>query len=174
MPKNAFWNVHPRYSSGSPASLRNKCLVGRVVDSERQNYKAALEGMYGDEHKIRAERLGLRGIIVLMHEKRNHWACYDEITNQSYELPFRNRMKKNGFVRWADIDIFVQDLIAKCEPIIVQEVKKDSRSFWFNNTISEIDFVRGKGTWDNPIVPKNLLWEPTIKIETESQQLVSD
>ena len=164
-----YWNVHPRYSPGSPAALWDERQVERIVDSEKQGHEAALEGIYGPELKARAERLGLRGIVVLTHEKGKKWVCYDEVTEEHYERPFDDRMRKDGFVRFTDLDPHIQEMVTDVEPVIVTEAQKDERPFWFRVPVLR-EFWNPQGGWDDPLKPNEpLLWEPTIKPTTTVQ-----
>lgn len=160
---NTYWNVHPRYSCGSPAALfgNREELVRRIVRAEKDGHEAALEGLYGDRLKERAERLGLRGIVVLTREKGKKWVCFDEVTGEHYERPFDDRMRKNGFVRFTDLDPHIQELIADVEPAIVTEAKKDERPFWFR--VPDVhEFWNKQGGWEDPLKPDRLVWEPRI------------
>lgn len=64
-----YWNVAPRYTSGSPAMV-DEATARRVAEQEQAAVAAIMLGMCGPEEKARAERLGLEGIV---------WSCSGRI-----------------------------------------------------------------------------------------------
>lgn len=57
-----YWNVRPRYSAGSPAMVDERTALS-VARDEQEEYKAALDGIYGAKEASRARELGLSGIV---------------------------------------------------------------------------------------------------------------
>ena len=161
---STYWNVDPRYSPGSPAALRDEQTLQRVMESERSGDKNALAGRYGEEAQKRAQRLGLRGIIVKMREKGKRWVCFDELTAEHYEQPFEDKMRKQGYGRWKDLDEAVQTLFSRCEPIIAIEAQRDERRYWFSTTLGALTFVKAPTfDWQNPKAPPGFVWKPQVE-----------
>lgn len=158
-----YWDVRPRYSPGSPAALYDDRLIKDIVWSERTHYQGALEGLYGPEQQARAERLGLRGIVVLTYERRGRWDCYDEVTGEHYSKPFPEKMSKDGWVTWRDLEPGVQRALQKADPVLAKEIERDARPFWFSARNHEVDFIMGPGTYEAPVSPPGFIWEPIIE-----------
>jgi len=57
-----FYDVAPRYTCGSPALVSRRTGEG-VAKDERDAYERHLEGLYGEEGKAKAMRLGLSRIV---------------------------------------------------------------------------------------------------------------
>jgi hypothetical protein len=95
MRNNAHYSVSPRHSCGSPARVDEATAI-HVAEQEVREYRCALEGHYGSEKKLEAERAGLDGIVVLMFDKRNHWEAHDVITGKVYVWPFEPKCPKCG------------------------------------------------------------------------------
>lgn len=86
-----YYNVNPRYSAGSPAMV-DAATARRVAVHEKDEYKANLEGIYGEEAKAEAEKRGLKGIVeCVIHEQRRHrkdgHLVYDLLTEEEYWRP---------------------------------------------------------------------------------------
>lgn len=83
----AQFNVNPRFTYyGTPPDLDTAL---RRAQWERDEYAAALEGLYGEEHQARAKRLGLgSGIIEILYETRKCWDVLDLITGERRLRPF--------------------------------------------------------------------------------------
>ena len=84
----SHYNVNPRYTSGSPAMV-GLGTATHVAAQEREDYKAALTGIYGDVQKERAEKLGLKGIVecILKMERNNRrdgYIVHDLLTDETY------------------------------------------------------------------------------------------
>jgi len=90
---NTYYNVRPRYTSGSPAMVDAQ-TAARVAKQEKAAYEDALSGQLGVELRERAEREGCRGIAErVMRERRqnrvNGFDVYDLILCQEYWRPQR-------------------------------------------------------------------------------------
>ena len=88
-----YYNVRPRYTSGSPAIVDAQ-TAARVAKQEKEAYEDALTGDLGADLKARAEREGLQGIVErVMAERRrlrvNGFVVYDLITCIEYWRPQR-------------------------------------------------------------------------------------
>jgi hypothetical protein len=73
------FSVYPRYAPGSPADV-NQALAERVLAEEAEFYEVALSGRWGEEHQIRANRLGLGGIVEQLTERRGKLEIRDLLT----------------------------------------------------------------------------------------------
>lgn len=87
----SYFNVNPRYTSGSPAMVDGP-TAARVAVQEREAYERELAGTYGEELKKRAETLGLKGIVehVLREERRDRrdgFMVRDLLTDETYWRP---------------------------------------------------------------------------------------
>lgn len=90
---NPYYNVRPRYTSGSPAMVDAQ-TAARVAKQEKAAYEDALSGDLGAELKERAEREGLKGIAerVMREERQNRvngFVVYDLILCKEYWRPQR-------------------------------------------------------------------------------------
>lgn len=90
---NPYYNVRPRYTSGSPAMVDAQ-TAAHVAKSEKSFYEDALSGIMGTEMRERAEREGLKGIAerVMREERRNRrngFIVYDLLMCQEYWRPQR-------------------------------------------------------------------------------------
>jgi len=155
------YNVRPRYGCGSPG-LVFQHTAEQVAASEQRCYQDALDGIYGEKLKARAERLGLRGIAEHFKETRKGWLVTDLITGEQYLRPFDDRMRKLGWKQWRDLSPGIQELVEKVEPIVAKEAAKDSRIIWFRDVDVPDFWVQTKGRWE-PGSPDKLLWEPEVK-----------
>ncbi len=92
------FNVRPRYTSGSPASV-NMDTAYKVVEQERRAHEHALSGAWGEQERLRALALGLRACAEGVEELRMCWRVSDLITGEMYDRPFpsRKRAKKPWF-----------------------------------------------------------------------------
>lgn len=77
--RNKYYDVRPRYTPGSPAMVGSRIAL-QVAQEEEQFIQHALEGVWGDEQKLRAEVLGLSGIVMNRKEVRGGWEVIDVIT----------------------------------------------------------------------------------------------
>jgi hypothetical protein len=82
------FNVNPRYIYyGTPSDIETAL---RCVASERDEYEAASEGLFGEELQERARDLGFGGgIVEILYETRKGWAVLDLVTGESCLRPFR-------------------------------------------------------------------------------------
>lgn len=79
MKRAAYFDVRPRYTSGSPAMV-DEFTARRVLSQEIGAHAAHAEGWYGDEGKAEAEQKGLSGIVEFKIEHGKGWVVYDLIT----------------------------------------------------------------------------------------------
>ena len=78
---SGHYNVAPKYSAGSPASVPEH-IARRVAEEERRCYDDARAGHYGEGKKAQAEKEGLRGIVEWREERRGAWEVEDLITGE--------------------------------------------------------------------------------------------
>lgn len=104
-------NVRPRYSAGSPAQVDDHTALG-VADDEKKDYEHAMEGAYGEEAKLRAEALGLRGIVYAMAEsgsgKNFRWLIQDLITGECFRRHHDNEIHRLGYTAFMHLPQSVQ------------------------------------------------------------------
>ncbi len=77
--------VKPRYTPGSPGMV-DRLTADRVADEERAGYEYAVQGTYGEEMKLKAEALGLSGIVETRRGVRNGWEIEDLIVGVRFHL----------------------------------------------------------------------------------------
>jgi len=154
-------NVRPRYTGGSPA-LVDLATAQQVAASEMRSHGDALEGIHGEAHQERAQRLGLRGIAEQVKETRKGWEVVDLITGEQYLRPFNKLMTKNGFIQWHDVGPRIREMISKVEPVMAKEATKDSRNIWFLD-VQVHEFWRIEAGQHTPCSPPGLIWEPKVK-----------
>jgi hypothetical protein len=82
----AYYNVAPRYTSGSPAMVAEDTAI-RVAQEELAAHAHAQTGIYGVDAMERAEREGLDGIAYSCYEARNKMYVHDLITGIHYVVP---------------------------------------------------------------------------------------
>ncbi len=61
----------------------------RVAAGEKDGYKAALEGVYGEKQQEYAQAAGLRGIVEHWMEYSNRWEIEDIITGDKHTRMFK-------------------------------------------------------------------------------------
>lgn len=81
------YSVHPRYTSGSGAQVDSLTAM-RVADQEREAYGHNLAGVYGEDARLRAERMGIKGVAEMLTETRKGWKVVDLCTGDITERPF--------------------------------------------------------------------------------------
>lgn len=84
----AMINLEPRYTPGSPGAVSDEALARQVARDERECYEHALEGVYGEADKKKAEEQGLALIVFLMWETSKGWRVEDYITGEKHFWPF--------------------------------------------------------------------------------------
>lgn len=90
-----YYHVKPRYTSGSPAMVDER-IARQVVKEEQEEYKHCLEGLYGEEHKLKAMANGLHGIAYTTREVGNTITVTDLITGEvQLKKPYAKR-KQHG------------------------------------------------------------------------------
>jgi hypothetical protein len=156
------YNVRPRYGCGSPA-LVFQHTAEQVAASEQRCYQDALDGIYGERLQERAKRLGLRGISEHVKETRKGWEVTDLCTGESYLRPFDKRMRKDGWVKWEDLEPHLQELVATVEPVVSAEAVRDTRMHWFRVPALH-EFWSKDGGYDAPSTPPDLIWEPRLEV----------
>ena len=142
------YSVYPRYTCGSPAMVSEKIAV-MVAKQEKGHIDRDLSGIYGEDHKARAQRLGLRGISECTHEKgRKGWQVHDLITGEVYLRPFDETMRKQGWLKWRDLPPGLQKMCADRKP-------EDDRRAWFKFDVASFELQQ---------------WEPRIeRVDDDSE-----
>ena len=84
-------------------------LAKRLAKEEREDYETALTGVYGEELKARAQKLGLgpisgedgkrRAIVEIAEEKKDGWHCTCLVTDEHFVRPIKEP-KKSGWKSW--------------------------------------------------------------------------
>lgn len=74
--KQYYYNVYPRYTSGSPAMV-SESIALKVAAEEKHFIEHALDGAWGEVEKARAEKLGLRGIVEAIKMPAGPWVLFD-------------------------------------------------------------------------------------------------
>lgn len=90
--KKVSYHVKPRYSPGSPAMV-DFGIAKRVAWDEASTHQRALQGAYGDEQTIHAEKFGLEGIVYAMDERAECWIVTDLITGHVHVRLFDKQWK---------------------------------------------------------------------------------
>lgn len=83
------FNVAPRYTAGSPALVRDQ-IAQMVIRDEKDAYAAVIAGLYGEEKKAQAMRLGLSGIVEERWEFRGVVMYRDLITGETGSVKERD------------------------------------------------------------------------------------
>lgn len=86
------FNVHPRYSPGSPALVREE-IARDVMRAEESLYEAAIAGLEGSQAQRTAAERGLSGIVEEHWEFKGRWHFQDLMTGEHgvLEGPERKR-----------------------------------------------------------------------------------
>jgi hypothetical protein len=119
------FNVAPRYTPGSPAMVPED-LARRVAEEEKKFIQHALEGAWGEEQKQRAERLGLRGIVEMRIERRDHWEVEDLCTGEKFKRFFPEKLRKLGWTPFEDMPPWAKKQI----PASFTDIEKFDRLFF--------------------------------------------
>jgi hypothetical protein len=82
MSNKLMYNVAPRYTGGSPA-LVDRETAEAVMEEELDAYSRAMFGVYGEKHREKARRLGLKGIVEHRQTFAHHYIATDEITGET-------------------------------------------------------------------------------------------
>lgn len=90
---NGYYNVRPKYSPGSPAMV-NAQTAAMVAHDEKEGHARALEGIYGDDEKAKAEKDSLLGLAEQVTERADAWIVLDLITGDRYVRPFEKHGEK--------------------------------------------------------------------------------
>lgn len=128
-----FYHVAPRYTPGSPALVSERIALS-VAKSEKFSIHAALEGAWGDEQRLRAERLGLRGIAELREERKKGYLILDLCTGEYLYRLYDPGIEKAGYRRFFDLDPGEQRALKASPPPGVEDVERE----WY-----KIDFALG-------------------------------
>lgn len=116
------FECRPRYCGGSPALVPIGTCVHEAVD-EKEAHARCLTGVFGEENKAKAEKLGLKGICFARWQKGKKVFRYDLITGETFEEPKRmswddkdhlrclRKTKEYGICRWTpDMEAELADL----------------------------------------------------------------
>jgi hypothetical protein len=79
--KNAHYHVAPRYTPGSPAMVDREIAL-RVADEEKRHWSELMDGVYGEDAKLVAQRKGLHGIAEFRVERKNGFDVQDLVTGK--------------------------------------------------------------------------------------------
>jgi len=83
-----LFEVCPRYCSGSPTLVSEQVCAQEALD-EQESRERHLSGVYGEEHKAKAEKEGLEWICFARWTKGNKAWRYDLITGALIQEPKR-------------------------------------------------------------------------------------
>jgi co-chaperonin GroES (HSP10) len=117
------FSVHPRYTPGSGAWV-GEDIGRRVAVEERESYEQTLTGIYGDEHKKRAETLGLMGIVEILREHKDGFNVEDVLTGKRL---WRGRVKASK-VQVGDTIIDLRTYEGTTERTLTLPVKRVTRA----------------------------------------------
>lgn len=120
--RNCHYHVAPRYSAGSP-SLVSEFIALRVAEQEKRGHEQALSGAWGDREKLRAERLGLRGVAELREETKKGWLIFDLCTEE-FLLKLYDP-EKVGYRQFHELDTGTQRALRMDPPPGVEEVERE-------------------------------------------------
>lgn len=82
--RHVSFSVHPKFSAGSGAGVSEEIAL-RVASQEKEEYERCLEGLYGEELKLKASAPNaLKGIVEKLEEKRGGWNVTDLITGERF------------------------------------------------------------------------------------------
>lgn len=84
------YNVAPRYTPGSPALVRED-VARRVMRDEQAEYEQVIAGLYGEDKKEQASRLGLSGIVEERWEFRGVVMYRDLLTGETGSVKDREQ-----------------------------------------------------------------------------------
>ena len=98
--RRTYHCIKPRYTPGIPATVDYEFAKQFTIE-ERNEYRKALRGEYGEQFRLRAERFGLESIAQtkIKHEDKKGnitWSIIDLITNKesdSQEGPPNNEFR---------------------------------------------------------------------------------
>lgn len=76
------YHVKPRYTSGSPAVV-DSTTASRLIQQERDSYERMIAGVYGEDKKAQAIKLGLGGIVEDRWTFRDKYMFRDAITGDT-------------------------------------------------------------------------------------------
>lgn len=111
----SHYNVAPRYTPGSPA-LVPRDVAERVAHEEKRFVEHALSGAWGERNKAMAERLGLRGIVELRTERRDHWEILDLCTGERFKRLFPDKLRKLGYRTYQELQGWERKLLDESPP----------------------------------------------------------
>lgn len=102
MRKTDYYYVAPRYTAGSPGFIGEQ-LALRVAHEEKTSYERTLTGIFGEDEKWRAEKLGLAGIVEQRIERKNGWDVLDILTREKkrYEEVPAKKLLRGDYIRHA-------------------------------------------------------------------------
>lgn len=120
--RGCFYHVAPRYTGGSPA-LVSEFIAHRVAEQEKNGHEQALSGFWGDQQKLRAERLGLRGVAELREETKKGWLIFDLCTEE--HLLKLYDPEKVGYRQFHDLDTGTQRALRAAPPPGIEELERE-------------------------------------------------
>ena len=122
---NVHFNVRPRYTPGSPAAVDEE-IARKVAEEEKHFIEHALSGVWGPAEKARAEKLGLRGIVEMRTERRDHWEVLDLCTGERFKRHFPEKIRKMGYQAYDSLENWEKKLIAENPPEDIENFEKAS------------------------------------------------
>jgi hypothetical protein len=93
------YNVAPRYSAGSPASV-DRATALRAAADELEAYQRTVDGAYGEEQRERALRLGISGIVEEREIYAHHYLATDCMTGEQRDSREPSREQLAAVERW--------------------------------------------------------------------------
>jgi hypothetical protein len=148
------YNVAPRYTPGSPASVSEDIAL-TVASQEKEHYEVALSGIYGEDFKKIALERGLDGIVERRVERNGGWDVEDMVTG-----------RKLRRVEVAAKDLRLNDQILDIKTGL--EAEKWNGSGVFPVAVLKLDIAGSEVIvrWD-PIVPVPFVFKKNDRVKIE-------
>lgn len=131
----SHYNVAPRYTPGSPA-LVPRDVAEKVAQEEKHFVEHALSGAWGERNKAMAERLGLRGIVELRKERRDHWEVLDLCTGERFKRLFPDKLHKLGYRTYQELQGWERRLLDGAPP---EDIPDYQAHGWFKVEVAPFD-----------------------------------
>ena len=129
---SSHYNVAPRYTPGSPAMVDEATAV-RVAAEEKESIEYVLQGYEGEESRLRAVRLGLRGVAEHVTErgsgKRLGWLVVDLCTGERFFRLCYTARRSLGWRAYTDLAGYERDLVVRQPPTDIEDYKKADYRF---------------------------------------------
>lgn len=125
--RHGYYTVAPRYTCGSPALVDGR-TAERVAKEEQGVIDWVLQGYEGEERRLRAEKLGLRGIAEFKIERgsgRKHgWEVHDLCTGERFFQLTPDALYSLGWKRYDELAGWEQRLVDASLPEDIADPKK--------------------------------------------------